>query len=422
MTKKEYLEKRDAIATKIRAMADTLVKEERGFSAAEKEEHAKLVAAIDGLDEAWKVREAANQLDVAARAIAERAAAANGDPNAPAPAASAAAPKPRSSYRAFLEGGMAALSPEQRAAMVERMSSEMPPEIRAQSSQVGSSGGYTVEPEPLQAMERALKWYGGILDAATVITTGTGADLPFPTVNDTSNTGRRIAENALNVEKALAFGLITMKAYTYTSDIVLMPLQLLQDQAVDVESIINEEFGTRIGRIFNTEATTGTGQGQPMGIVTAASSGKTAASATAVTVNEMIDLEHSVDRAYRVQPGAGWMFNDSTLKAIKQLQDGSSRPIWLPGLSGLAGRIESDTLLNYPYFVNNDMAAMTTGNKTILFGALKKYIVRRVKGVTVLRLVERYADYFQVGFIAFARFDGQLKDAGAHPVKYLVQA
>jgi len=57
--------------------------------------------------------------------------------------------------------------------------------------------------------------------------------------------------------------------------------------------------------------------------------------------------------------------------------------------------------------------------KTIVFGRLDKYLVRRVREMSVLRLVERFADYGQIGFLGFARYDGQLIDAGANPVKYL---
>ena len=57
--------------------------------------------------------------------------------------------------------------------------------------------------------------------------------------------------------------------------------------------------------------------------------------------------------------------------------------------------------------------------KAILFGDFSKYFIRRITGARVLRLVERYADYNQTGFVAFQRWDGALVDAGTHPIKYL---
>lgn len=75
----------------------------------------------------------------------------------------------------------------------------------------------------------------------------------------------------------------------------------------------------------------------------------------------------------------------------------------------------------YPYYVNNDMATIGASNKTVLFGQLKKYKIRRVKELSVVKLVERFADYGQIALLGFARYDGNLLDAGTHPVKYLVQ-
>jgi HK97 family phage major capsid protein len=68
------------------------------------------------------------------------------------------------------------------------------------------------------------------------------------------------------------------------------------------------------------------------------------------------------------------------------------------------------------------MATLATGNKTVLFGQLKKYKIRRVKELAILRLVERFADYGQIALIGFARYDGNLLDAGTKPVNYLKQA
>jgi HK97 family phage major capsid protein len=120
---------------------------------------------------------------------------------------------------------------------------------------------------------------------------------------------------------------------------------------------------------------------------------------------------HSVDPEYRALPGCGWMMPDAMLKTMRKLVDGESRPLWQPGL--VAG--EPDTILGKPYFINQSMASPAAGAKTLLFGNLASYFVRDVMDVMVLRLVERYAEYGQVGFLAFSRHDGDLLDAGTHP-------
>jgi HK97 family phage major capsid protein len=125
---------------------------------------------------------------------------------------------------------------------------------------------------------------------------------------------------------------------------------------------------------------------------------------------------HSVDPAYRAN--ARYMFNDGTLKVLKKKKDGDGQYLWL---SGLAVR-EPDTIMGKPYTINQHMASIATGAKVALFGDFSKYYIRRVAGVQVLRLTERYADYNQTAFLMFARADGALVDAGTNPIKHLINA
>jgi HK97 family phage major capsid protein len=107
------------------------------------------------------------------------------------------------------------------------------------------------------------------------------------------------------------------------------------------------------------------------------------------------------------------MFSDTVLQYILKLTDNTNQPLWLPGNGGPIG----DTILGMPYVVNQDMPT-GAGAKGIVFGDLSKYMVREVTDIQFLQLNERYADYHQVGFLAFLRADGDLLDAGTNPVKY----
>jgi HK97 family phage major capsid protein len=185
-----------------------------------------------------------------------------------------------------------------------------------------------------------------------------------------------------------------------------------------MNSLMRDVFGERIGRIANEHLTTGTGSGQPNGILTASTQGASSAASASIDFDDVIDLVHGVDPAYRNMPSVRFMFHDNILKALRKVKDSNNNYIWQPGdvRSGAAA-----TILGYPYEVNQDMTStITTGDKTMLFGAFEKYVVRRVQNFQMLRLVERYADYLQVGFIGFARLDGELVDTAA--VKHLVQS
>jgi len=280
------------------------------------------------------------------------------------------------------------------------------------------TGGALVPEGFVPRLERAMLAFGGMLQVAEVIRTDGGGDLPWPTANDTGNTGRRVAESGpiATSGKDPSFAQQVLHAYKYTSDAVLVPYELLEDSAFDLAGVLADMLGERLGRILNTECTTGTGDAQPYGIIEASTLGVTAASATAIDPDELIQLIHSVDPAYRMN--ARFMLHDSVILYLRQLKDGEGRYLWQSGLQ--AG--VPDTLLGYPITVNQDMASSVAASaKTVVFGQLGAYKIREVRGMRMYRLEERYRDYDQDGFVAFIRRDGTLIDAGTHPVKHLQQ-
>jgi HK97 family phage major capsid protein len=280
-------------------------------------------------------------------------------------------------------------------------------ERAAMGTTSGAVGAYTVPNEAMRPLEVALLAYGGMRQVATVIRTDSGASL---------------TENIAASEVDVTFGQLTLDAYKYSSKYLLISVELLQDSAINVAEWIGTALGIRIGRITNDHFTTGTGSSQPNGIVTAATLGKTAAAVAAVTYDEMVDLVHSVDPAYR--DNGKFMFHDGGLKMLKKIKvlqysgDVTGIPLWSPGLS--PG--QPNTILSYPYIVNQSMTTPATAVKSILFGDFSKYIIRDVRDITLLRLDERFAEFHQVAYLAFSRQDGDLLDAGTHPVSYLVQA
>ena len=281
-----------------------------------------------------------------------------------------------------------------------------------------------------------------MLQVSKILDTATGNPLPYPTTNDTTVTGAIVAEGSQVSEADVSVGHIIFGAYKFSTNMVKVSLELLQDSAFDMEGFLKDQFAIRLGRILNTKFTVGAGTTEPLGLITAiaaslpspqaASSGVAigtpliaAGSSTntggtetgghSIGSSDLINLEHTVDPLYR--RGAKFLMNDSTLRQIKTLLDKYGRPLWLPGLASGS----PDTIDGYEYAVNNDMAAIAPSAVTVAFGPMEKYLIRRVRELAVLRLVERYPDYGQVAFLGFARYDGNLLDAGTHPI-YLIQA
>jgi HK97 family phage major capsid protein len=316
----------------------------------------------------------------------------------------------REAYNNYLRFGFQGLNDRERGIVDIGRSTE----TRAQSAFTGAAGGYTVPQGFFNELERAMVAMGGMREAARTISTTAGNDLPMPSLNDSNQMGELVAESAAVTGQDLSFGQIIMKAYKYSSKTILIPIELLQDSAINVEAEVRNALADRIFKITNLHFTTGDNAGKPQGAVTGATLGKTGANGqtTSVTYDDLIDLEFAVPKPYR--QSARYMMNDSTVKALKKLKDSQGRPLWVPGVAVK----EPDTINGYAYTVNNDVAAMGANAKSILFGDLSKYIIRNVMDVTLFRISEKYIENGQVGFLAFYRSDGRLRDAGTHPIAY----
>ncbi len=319
-------------------------------------------------------------------------------------------------FAAWLRGGEQALSAVDLQSIRNTMSTTTPAE-----------GGYTVQTDVAQRVLDALKaGPGAMRRVSTVIQTSGSGDMNFPTSDGTSEVGEIIGQNTTATAADVAFGSKTLTAYKYSSKIVAVPFELLQDSNVDVEAFVIARLATRLGRITNTHFTTGTGSSQPTGVVTGATNGYTATNATsqvtAVLYDSLIELQHSVDPAYRELGNCRWMFNDTTLKKLRQMKDGQSRPIFVPGYEvGVPGGMP-DTLLGSPIVINQDVASMAASAKSILFGDFSEYVIRDVMDIQMFRFTDSaYAKLGQVGFLAWMRTGGNLIDVGG-AVKTFINA
>ena len=307
-------------------------------------------------------------------------------------------------YAKWLKGGDRALNQEDWAAIRNTM-----------STTTNSEGGFTVDAVVANAVIDALKAFGGMREVSTVITTAGHGLLSFPTSDGTAEVGEIIAENTTATDLDPSFGTVGLPVYKFSSKVATVPFELLQDSSVDIEAFIQDRLITRLGRITNAMFTTGTGSSQPNGIATAATIGVTAANSTsqvtAVTYDSLIATQHSLDPAYR--RNAGWMFADSTMRSIRQLKDGSSRPIFVPGYeTGVPGGVP-DSLLGAPVYINQDVAAMAAGAKSILYGDFSGYYIRDIMAVEMFRFTDSaFTKKGQVGFLAWMRSGGNLVDVG----------
>jgi HK97 family phage major capsid protein len=316
-------------------------------------------------------------------------------------------------YRDLLRYGFLDLPPEQRSLLQRGYIAPEGKEKRAQT--ITTTGGGYLIPQGFQAeLDKRLLAFGGMFEFSRILRTDSGNPLPWPTTDDTSNEGELLAINTAAAEQDVTFGTEQLDAFMFSSKIIRVPFQLLQDSAFNLDVEFPVMLAERLARSVNRYATVGTGSSQPQGVVGAASAGVTLASSTDVTFDELIDMEHSLDPSYR--QGARWMMHDTTLKVLRKKKDNNLNYIWSPGTrDGIPPQI-----WNYPYTINQHMPILGSGNKPLLFGLGQKFIIRQVRDTTIMRLTERYAEYLQVGFLGFARFDSELIDAGGGPIRYAI--
>lgn len=315
-------------------------------------------------------------------------------------------------FDVWMRHGFDALTPEERKLLGTR---KVASEGRAQSVGTTTAGGYTVPEGFGGRIIEKLAFISEMMSWANILTTATGNTMPFPINDDNSNTGELIGENSdLSSSAAdLVFSVYNLGAYKFSSKMIKVSAELLQDNGVNLEEYLAKRLAIRVAKITNSYFTTGTGSSQPQGVVTGASQGFVlGASATAIVSSELITFQDSLDRAYQNGPKVAWSMHQNILTAIKKLTIGTNynSQLWVPSFRDGA----PDTILGKPYFINNAMASsLATGNKVIVYGDWDKFTIRRVNDFSLRRLSERYAEFDQTAFVGLSRMDSFVEDSTA---------
>lgn len=402
MTLAELKKKRAQVATEMRAYHDA--QGEAAWGDEQRSRWDAMKADLQGLDE--KIAREEDLRDAGQRYVesnggdlAAKAAAAAGD----------ASPdeKRSAAFDKFLRHGASELTPEERSILAE---------MRAQAAGDKVKGGYTVPTTFIARVQESLKAFGGIASVAQSLVTAGGNVIEWPTSNGAEDEGELIGENTDAGEKDVEFGMDSMGAHKLTSKVIRVSNELLADSGIDMEAYVAGRAGSRIGRARARLIVQGTGAAtkggspaQPKGLEASASVGKTTADATKLNWKEINGLIHSIDPAYRNAPKFRLAFNDSTLQVIEEMEDGQGRPLWIPGIDAAAPA----RILKYQYVVDQAIADMGAGKKFMYAGDFNEFIVRDVRYMTLKRLVERYAEFDQTGFLVFARFGCVLQDTAA---------
>ena len=276
------------------------------------------------------------------------------------------------------------------------------------SDSSGAAGGLLAPSQLETKLRESIAEASVMRRLCTVRTSASDVDIPYVSQHVTASF---VAEGGAFTESNPAFAKLSFKAYKAAA-LTKVTFEAMQDVFVDVGAWIRDEYAQAFADLEESKFINGTGTNMPTGILAAtggAESGVTAASATAITADELFDLVHSVAPKYRQNRRCAFLMNDATFKLVRKLKTTAGDYLLQSGL-----RLgEPDTLLGYTVYTSSQMPAAAAGAKAIAFGDFKAYYILDRRGLYIQRLNELYAGTGQVGFLAYRRFDGKLTDTSA---------
>lgn len=285
---------------------------------------------------------------------------------------------------------------------VMRSKTPMPQVVNALQIGDDAEGGYLVPDEYEKHLVEALEEENIFRKLAHTIQTDSG-ERKIPVVAS-KGTANWIDEEGPYEDSDDTFSQITIGAHKLGTTIKISE-ELLRDSVFDLEDYISREFARRIGAREEESFFNGDGNGKPLGVLAesgGAEVGVTAASATAITADELMELFYSLKAPYRNK--AVWVMNDATVKAVRMLKDKNGQYLWQSSLT--AGT--PNTLLGRPVYTSAYMPVAVAGAKAIAFGDFKYYWIADRQGRSFKRLNELYAKNGQIGFVGSQRVDGKL--------------
>lgn len=306
-------------------------------------------------------------------------------------------------FRALADGGSKGfdLGPASRG------DSRLLTEHRALSKGTATAGGNTV-PTTFHGrlIEHLIESSTLIKAGATIFHTTGGENLDVP-VTTSHGVAGLVAEGGVIPSSDPVFGKRTLGSFKY-GEMIYVPTELLTDTGVDLEGYLARMAGRAVGNALGAHLVTGTGTGQPAGLMTQTSLGVTSATgvAGAPTFDNLIDLFYSVIPPYRNSPDAGWLIKDSSVGALRKLKDSQGRYLWEASLT--AG--VPDTILSKPVLTDPNIAATGVNAKSVAFGDLSAYWVRIVNNIRFERSDGFKFDTDVVSFRCLIRGDGMLMD------------
>lgn len=271
------------------------------------------------------------------------------------------------------------------------------------TSGAGNKGGYLVPTMIANQIISGLNAQSYIRQMANVYSTTSTTDIP---VDESIPSFGWLGESDVYQQTDLTFGKVVIGAHK-TGGIIKVSEELLEDNAFNLEMHLENKIITGFDVVEEQAFLTGDGTGKPTGIVTSASAGVAAASATAITSDEVIDFVYSIPARYRA--GSAVIASTAFIKAVRKMKGSDGQYLWQPSLA--ADRPE--TLMGRALYESEYMPNIATGTIPAVIANLKYYDVVDRGQMYIQRLVEKYAEAGMVGFRVRKRTEGKLTISAA---------
>jgi HK97 family phage major capsid protein len=179
---------------------------------------------------------------------------------------------------------------------------------------------------------------------------------------------------------------------------------LIANTDIDLENTVVNLVAEAVARFMEHECLVGT-DGKVQGL-RGVSLIVTAASASAITVEELVKLKNKVKKSFR--KGAKWIMSNDTLTLIECLKDGDDRLVFHNDMSG-----EYDGyLLGYPVEVSDNMPDIATKTAVIYFGNFSGLALKQRDDALELQVLrEAFATQHAIGVNAWIEFDAKVENA-----------
>ncbi len=294
-------------------------------------------------------------------------------------------------------------------------------EVRAMTTIGSQGGGFWVSPEFQKTMTLAANEASPIRNACalagSIIETASGSNLTMPLIDDTLIEGELLNEESGEqaTETNVAASSVNIPTYTFSSGILLISNQLLQDGAAGMADGLAQALSRRIARREDRSYVMGQTATEPQGLMASAAVGVTAVGTATITSDEVLSLIDAAPSAWRFSEHAKLLMNSDTFSKIRLLKDGQGAYLcWDPATNRIHGR---------EVVIDSNVPAPATGARSVAYVNFGSFIVRDAGPANLLVLRERWARDYRTGFLAYARKGSILRNIGSVPAAVvLVQA